>query len=148
MSAGMFRASCCAVVLSVLGAVISSSATAASLARPGVCEREAAKLVGKKPARIGKSIRSPKKLRDAKPKYPELPAQTRGSGMWIGEALLDAQGKVARVWVLREPQLVPAFPAFNQSIVDAIRQWEFEPVAVKGEATPVCMTVAVTLHWE
>ena len=116
--------------------------------RPGVCDREAEKLLGQTPVRVGGSVPAPKKLRDVRPTYPELPLGTLGSGMWLGEALIDSSGKIARVWPHREVRLVPPFPAFNDSILDAIKQWEFEPVVVKGKAVPVCMVVSVNIHWE
>ena len=112
-----------------------------------MCEREGAKVVGQTPTRAGKGARPPKKLRDAKPKYPELPANTMASGMWAGEMLLDTHGKVARVWTVREVEFTPPFPPFNQAIVDAMKRWEFTPVAVKGIATPVCMTVTLNINW-
>ena len=67
--------------------------------------------------------------------------------MWIGELLLSGDGKVTHVWPLREVQLVPPFPETNQAIVDALRQWEFEPFLVNGAATPVCMTVTLNINW-
>jgi outer membrane biosynthesis protein TonB len=119
--------------------------TAAELYRPGVCEREGEKLLRRKLARVGKGLRTPKKTRDAKVAYPDLPPKTRGSGVWVGEVLLDTQGKVSQVWAIHEVQLTPPYPPFNQAIVDAIRQWEFEPVVVKTEKTPVCMAVVVNI---
>lgn len=105
------------------------------------------KIVGQVPTRAGKGARASKKVRDAKPQYPELPANTTGSGMWIGEVLLDAHGKVARVWTVREVEFTPPFSPFNQAIVDAVKRWEFTPVVVKGTATSVCMTVTVNINW-
>jgi len=62
--------------------------------------------------------------------------------------LIDARGKVSHVWVIREPKLTPPYPPFSEAIVDAIQQWEFEPLNVKGVPTPLCMTVTTMLHWE
>jgi outer membrane biosynthesis protein TonB len=66
--------------------------------------------------------------------------------MWIGEVLLSTDGKVARVWTVREVEFTPPFPAFNQAIVDALKKWEFTPVVVKGEAIPLCTTVTVNIN--
>jgi outer membrane biosynthesis protein TonB len=117
-------------------------------ARPGVCEREAEQLVGQKPVLIGRSVRAPKKLRDFPPKYPELPPNTRASGVWLGEILINNSGKIARVWSLREVRFVPPFPAFKSAITDAIQQWEFEPLLARGTPVPVCMTVTVNINWQ
>src|SRR5262245_61271766 len=75
-------------VVAVPGYTQSSDSSEKAGARPGVCEREAEKLVGQKAVRIGRSVRAPKKLRDVPPKYPELASGTVGSGMWLGEVML------------------------------------------------------------
>src|SRR5262245_54912964 len=85
----------------------SSDSTEKGATRSGVCEREAEKLVGQKPVRIGGSVRAPQKLRDVPPKYPEQPPGTVGSGMWLGEALINNTGRVAHVWPIREVKFVP-----------------------------------------
>ena len=116
--------------------------------RPGVCEREGAKIAGMKPVRPGQSIRAPKKVRNVKPSYPELPRGTTGSGMWAGEVLLDTNGNVSHVWAIRKVRLTPDLPTFNQAIVDAIEQWQFEPLIVDGSRAAVCMPVTVNINWQ
>lgn len=117
-------------------------------AQIGVCEREAVKIVKEAAARIGGPVRAPKKTRDVAPVYPELPTGTIGTGMWVGETLVDSTGKVSRVWPIREVTLTPAFPAFNAAIVASIQQWEFEPLILGGKATPFCMTVTTSINWK
>jgi hypothetical protein len=95
---------------------------------------------------VSKGTPAPKKTRDVKLNFPEPPAGTVVGGMWLGEVLLDSSGKVRRVWPLREAQLTPPFPPFNEAIVATIRQWEYEPVVVDSEASPACMTVVVNVH--
>jgi hypothetical protein len=67
--------------------------------------------------------------------------------MWVGEALIDRTGAVTKVWPLRTPSFEPAWPAFNESIAAAIRQWKYAPTMVNGVATPVCMVVTVNIDW-
>jgi TonB family protein len=122
-------------------------APAAALERSGVCVREGAKFVGMTPVRVGKGRAEPKKLRNTTPRYPELPLGTRGSGGWMGEFLLDPEGSVAQVWTIREVSFSPPFPPFNQAIVDAIKQWKFEPLIVRGKPVPVCTSVTVGINW-
>lgn len=117
-------------------------------ALPDVCEREAEKLVGQKAIRIGRSVPAPKQLRHVPPKYPELSPGTVASGVWLGEVLIDNTGKVAHVWPIREVKFVPPFPAFNNVIPDAIHQWAFEPLRVRGKAAAFCMTVTVNINWQ
>jgi hypothetical protein len=114
--------------------------------RFGVCQREGLKIAGAKPVAIGKSIRPPKRTRYQSPHYPDLPEGTSISGgLWIGEVLVDAKGKIAEVWPIREVRLAPAFPPFNESIVAAIHQWEYESLIVESHAVPWCMTVTVNI---
>jgi hypothetical protein len=116
--------------------------------RPGVCEREALRLVARTPATIRDSVRAPKKRRDVRPNFPDLPPGTTGRGLWMGEALVDASGAVARVWPIREIAFTPPSPAFNAAIADAIRQWRYEPLRLEGRPAPFCLTMTLTIHWE
>lgn len=142
----------CRLLLAVVAIVLEGhSAAPEALPSPqirfGVCQREVEKLVGERPVHVAGKIRPPKKLHDVHPKYPKLPPGATGAGMWAGEALIDTKGNVARVWSIRKVEITPPFPAFNKAIVDAIRQWHFEPVRVDGKAVPVCMTVTVNINW-
>jgi hypothetical protein len=110
--------------------------------RFGMCQREGAKIAGAKPVLPGRG-RFPKTTRHVMPRYPELPEGTTVSGIWIGEALVDTKGKVSQVWPIREVQLTPSFPPFNESIVAAIRQWEYEPLVVESQTVLWCVTVTV-----
>jgi hypothetical protein len=94
-----------------------------------VCEREAERWLGKKAVRVGPGTRAPKKIRNVSPDYPPLPVGTRTliGTPWLGAVLVDTNGKVSRVWTAREVQFKPPFPQFNEAIVAAVRQWEFEP---------------------
>ena len=111
------------------------------------CEREGAKFVGSKPRTLREWQRPPKKVRDVRPTYPDLPRGTRGSGIWIGELLLDTDGNVSHIWTIRQARLTPPFPAFNRAILDAVRQWQFEPFVVESEARPIWLTVSVKINW-
>lgn len=141
------RVGCTATILAIICATTFRLAEANSDARAGICQREGAAILGVAPVRIGKSIRAPKKTHNVIPRYPELPAGTRGSGIWLGEVLLDAKGHVSRVWPIREVKLTPSFPPFNRAIVDAIREWQFEPVIVNAKPVPACTTVTMTIDW-
>jgi hypothetical protein len=136
-----------ASVIAVLPQVAVTTASATEIARPGVCMRNGSKVVGAMPHAISARVRLPKKVRDVRPQYPDLPVGTTGSGAWSGEFLLDATGAVVTVWVTREPRLTPPFPPFGQAIVDAIKQWKFEPLIVNGRDVPACVPVTIGIHW-
>lgn len=112
----------------------------------GVCEREGAAIVGSRPGTPSRKG-FPRKRVHKKPEWPALPGGTSVAGNWLGELLIRADGTVARVWSLREPKLEPAFPPFNEAIVKAVGQWQYEPWMVGGRATPFCVTVAMTVDF-
>ena len=136
-----------ALTLPIAGQQLPPYGAAGRLSKGGVCERESAAIAGRKGILVGAKIAQPRKIRDAKPKYPSFPAGTVGSGGWVGEALIGSDGKIAQVWTIREVTIKPPLPAFNQAIVNAIRQWEFDPTRVDGVPVPVCMTVTVSINW-
>lgn len=64
-----------------------------------------------------------------------------GSVLFSASFLWTFKDWSREVWTTREMAFIPPFPAFNRAIVDAFRQWRFEPVVVQGERVPLCMTV-------
>jgi hypothetical protein len=117
------------------------------LSKSGACLREAETLAGHRPVKAGGKVGAPRKIRDVRPQYPSVPPGTTVRGIWMGEALLDSKGMVSRVWTVREVEMRPPLPAFNKAIVDAIRQWEFEPLYIDSVPVPVCMTVTANINW-
>jgi hypothetical protein len=104
--------------------------------KAGVCVREAVTLVGTKAMRVDGKIRAPKKRRHVDPSYPKLPPDTVGTGSWMGEALIDARGRVREVWAVRELKLMSPYPL--RAIADELNRaghrtrmgtpWRFEYV--------------------
>ena len=62
----------------------------------------------------------------------------RSSGSVLIEATIGADGKVHNARVLQ------SVAVFDQAALDAVRQWEFEPSRVNGEAVAVTMVIVVT----
>jgi protein TonB len=82
-------------------------------------------------------MRAPVKTTHVAPLYPVVARQTHIEGVVILEAVLDDQGRVESVRVLR------SIPMLDQAAVDAVRQWRFTPALLNGQAVPVVMTVTV-----
>ena len=80
----------------------------------GACEREIKKLGPSR--RVGERIRRPLRTRRVPPAYPAIPEETTGGGVWIGEVLINALGRVSNVWTLREVELTPPVPLLNRAI--------------------------------
>jgi TonB family protein len=92
--------------------------------------------------RVGGGIKPPVRTKTVPPVYPAEAAASRTQGVVIIEATIDAGGRVADAKVVR------SLPTLDQAALDAVRQWEFEPTYVKGQAVPVIMTVTVNFALE
>ena len=113
---------------------------------PGVCRREGEALMGRQPVDADALPLTPPRRIQTMPEFPDLPTGTSAKGNWVGELLVGADGTVRRVWVLRETQLTPTVPSFNEAIVSAVERWEYEPYIVDGLVLPFCVTVTITLE--
>jgi protein TonB len=72
------------------------------------------------------------------PIYPEIAKQARVQGVVILEATIGSRGDVTAVRVLR------GVPLLDQSAIDAVKQWVYEPTMLNGVPVPVIMTVTVS----
>jgi protein TonB len=89
--------------------------------------------------RLGK-LAEPRKVRHVNPVYPEIARQARVQGVVILEATISPKGKVVELRVLR------GVPLLDQAAMDAVRQWEYTPTVLNGEAVPVIMTITVNFR--
>jgi protein TonB len=87
--------------------------------------------------RVGGVVREPRKLKDVPPVYPNVAKAARVQGVVILECVINAQGRVEGVKVLR------GVPALDEAAVDAVRQWVYTPTLVGGMPVGVVMTVTV-----
>lgn len=89
------------------------------------------------PIHLHSGIKAPRKIVDVAPVYPAFAQQARKEGVVILETVIDANGGVESVRVLR------SVPLLDQAAVDAVKQWRFTPAMLNGQAVPVVMTVTV-----
>jgi protein TonB len=89
------------------------------------------------PMHLHSGMKAPVKTTDVAPVYPLIAKQAHLQGVVILEAVLDAQGRVESVRVLR------SIPQLDRAAVDAVQQWRFTPALLNGQAVPVVMTVTV-----
>src|SRR6185295_15362371 len=90
------------------------------------------------PVRLHAGMESPRKVASAAPAYPALAQVARVQGVVILDAIIDAQGVVTSVRVLRSIELL------DQAAVDAVRRWRYTPARLNGVAVPVIMTVTIS----
>ena len=89
------------------------------------------------PIRVGGNIKTPTKVRDVKPEYPDEARAKKVQGVVILEVLIDEDGSVADARILR------SIPDFDEVALGAVKQWKFVPTLLNGQATALLMTVTV-----
>jgi len=89
------------------------------------------------PIRVGGNIKTPTKVRDVKPEYPDEARAKKVQGVVIVEVLIDEDGSVADARILR------SIPEFDEVALGAVKQWKFVPTLLNGQATALLMTVTV-----
>ena len=113
--------------------MIAPSAAQAANQRPLVS------LNGKTPVRSDTpGLQMPIVTRKVDPQHPLVAMEARVSGTVVLEALVDERGNVADARVAR------SIPLLDQAALDAVKQWQFKPAMLKGEAVPVIVQIEMT----
>lgn len=89
------------------------------------------------PVRIGGHIQPPRRTTYLAPVYPEVALKARVQGMVILEAVIDSEGNVTNVRVLR------SVPLLDRAAIEAVREWKYEPTLLNGVPVPIIMTLTV-----
>lgn len=92
---------------------------------------------GVEPLRVGGVVKEPKKIRHVEAVYPELAFSTRVQGVVSLECVIQPDGTVGDVKVVR------SIPLLDDAAVAAVKQWLYEQTALNGVPVPVVMTVTV-----
>lgn len=71
------------------------------------------------------------------PVYPRIGQSAGVEGIVILDAVIDLDGTVRDVRVLRPVALL------DQAAIDAVREWRFTPTLLNGVPVPIIMTVTV-----
>jgi protein TonB len=87
--------------------------------------------------RQGGVLREPVKVRHVAPVYPPLAIAARVQGSVVIDCVIDQNGNVTSVAVLRSS------PLLEQAAVEAVRQWRYRPTLLNGAPVAVIMTVTV-----
>jgi protein TonB len=90
------------------------------------------------PVRVGGPIKEPALVRRVEPVYPELAIRAGVQGVVILEAVVDEQGAVKDVKVLR------SIPLLDNAAIAAVEQWHYSPVMLNGRPVPFVLTVVVS----
>lgn len=79
-----------------------------------------------------------RKINDLRPQYPASAGDRGMEGIVIAEAVIDEQGSVADVRVIRSVD-----DQLDAAVVEAVRQWQFVPTTLNGLPTPSLLSVTV-----
>ncbi len=74
------------------------------------------------------------------PVYPDLAARARVEGTIILEAIIDEQGGVQSLKVLR------SVPLLDKAAIAAVEQWRYSPVMLNGKPVRVILTVTLSFR--
>lgn len=97
---------------------------------------------GERALRIGGPIKPPEKTYDVKPVYPKDAQDARVQGVVIIETMIGPDGKV------KDAKIQRSVPLLDEAALEAVRQWEFTPTLLNGQAVAVIMTVTVNFRLE
>jgi periplasmic protein TonB len=94
---------------------------------------------GDAPVPVGRLIRPPTKVREARPVYPEIARISRVQGAVQIECVIAPDGRVVDL------RVVSGNPLFQEAAMDAVRQWRYTPSMLNG--VPVAVIMTVTVHF-
>ncbi|MNC84750.1 transport protein TonB [compost metagenome] len=90
------------------------------------------------PIRTGGQIQAPALIKRVPPVYPPIAVNAQVQGVVILEATVGRDGRVESVDVLR------SLPLLDRAAIDAVRQWEYAPLLLNGQAERFILTVTVS----
>jgi TonB family protein len=93
------------------------------------------------PIRVGGDVKPPKKIFHPSPQYTEIARKARITGVVIVEAIIDKQGNVTNVKILKGLPM-----GLDQAAVDAVKRWRFEPATLNGK--PVAVIYNLTVNFQ
>jgi protein TonB len=91
------------------------------------------------PMRVGGDVKAPVVTRRVEPTYPEVARKARVAGVVVVEAIIDKQGNVDQVRVLKGLPM-----GLSGEAEAAVRKWKFRPGTLNGQPVDVIFSLTVT----
>jgi TonB family protein len=88
-------------------------------------------------ALISKILVPPTKTRHVAPQYPQDLKDADVQGVVVIQARVEGDGRISHARVLQ------SVSGFDQAALDAVMQWEFEPVVIDGQAMTYLLTTTI-----
>jgi TonB family protein len=95
------------------------------------------------PYRVGGNVTRPERISGEDPQYTALARKGRVQGVVIVEAVIDEEGKVTDAKVLKGLPM-----GLDESALEAVKTWKFEPATLDGKPVPVYYTLTVNFALE
>jgi protein TonB len=93
------------------------------------------------PIQVGGDVVPPEKTFNPQPQYTEIARKARLQGVVIVQAIIDKQGTVTNVKVLKGLGM-----GLDQAAVEAIKKWKFEPATLNGKPVAVYYNLTVNFR--
>jgi protein TonB len=94
------------------------------------------------PVRIGGQVSAPALLKRVEPIYPAIAQAASIDGIVILDAIVDERGRIQSLKLLR------GHPLLAKAAIDAVEQWEYEPLKLNGKPTPFELSVSLWFHFD
>ena len=85
-------------------------------------------------------MKVPRLAHRVEPEYPDVAQRANIEGLVIIEATVGEDGRVDGVKVLRSQALL------EKAAIDAVKQWQYEPLIYGGRPTPFVLTVTLSFN--
>lgn len=93
------------------------------------------------PIRVGGDVQPPVKLVAPSPQYTEIARKARIQGVVIVEAIIDKEGNVTNVKILKGLPM-----GLDQAAADAVTKWKFKPATLNGRPVAVIYNLTVNFR--
>lgn len=104
-------------------------------------ERQAHHSRPRGPLHVGGDVRAPVKIHAPQPQYTPIARKARIQGVVIAQAVIDEEGNVASLEVLKGLPM-----GLSETAVEAMERWKFEPATLNGEPVAVYYNLTVNFR--